>query len=224
MNVRDKNMLQQSYTPAWSWRAVFLALLVTVLLYGGLPFLERLSVSPDRLVAHRPVEVVAPPPPPAQPPPAPPPPEREALRAEPKLEEIRRTLQPLQADLDLRMVLGDVGGDFAVDFGVRELAQQVQSLVYEVGQLDEPPRPLVQLRPLYPPQARLRQISGYVTVEFVVGQDGAVQDVTVTDAQPEGVFERAAVRAVERWRFSPGLKLGEAVPVRVRQRVEFQLQ
>ncbi len=224
MERQERTSLQQAYTPAWSWRAVAGALLLTGVVYAGLPFLERLSIAPEQEIEHRTVDVVAPPPPPAPPPAAPPPPEEAVPRPEPTLPEIRRTLQPLPAGLDVRMGLGDVGGDFSVGFAVRSLSDDVASLIYEMGQLDEPPRPLVQLRPMYPPQARLRQISGTVTVEFVVGTDGEVRDVVVTASEPEGVFERAATRAVERWRFSPGIKAGEAVPVRVRQRVAFELE
>ena len=57
--------------------------------------------------------------------------------------------------------------------------------------------------PEYPRGAERRGIEGSVTISFSVEADGSVADAEVTASTPEGVFDRAALAAVEQWRFEP---------------------
>jgi protein TonB len=214
------------FAPRWTWRSVVLAASVTLAIYVLLPYLERLSATPPDPLQVRSVDTTPAP----QPPPPPEPVYRDRTDTavqtpRPELQHVRRRLTPLQASMNLRMALGDIEGDFNVDFGVSSatLSEQVELFIFEIGDLDEPPRPLARLKPIYPPHARMRGIEGVVSVEFVVGADGAVRDVTVAQAEPPGVFDRAAVRAIEGWRFVPGKKKGQSVAARVRQKVAFRL-
>jgi protein TonB len=84
--------------------------------------------------------------------------------------------------------------------------------------------PLVTPPPFYPRKARVRRKEGYVEVEFTVDKQGGVRDIRVIAANPSGLFERAAKRAIGRWKFEPQRVGGEAVAVRARQRVEFKLR
>lgn len=218
--------MERFFAPRWTWRSAILAGAVSLGLYLLLPYLERLSAPPRQTLTLRTVATAKLPPPP--------PPRRVEQKPavdrpkppKPELEEPRRRLTPMQAAMNLSMAIGEVGGDFDVDFGIATAAldEQVQQLVFEIGDLDEPPRPLIRLDPIYPPQARMRRVEGNVVVEFVVASDGTVRDVVVVSSQPGDVFTSAAVRAIERWRFVPGSKGGEAVATRVRQRVEFKLE
>ncbi|KAA2284618.1 energy transducer TonB [Arenimonas fontis] len=72
--------------------------------------------------------------------------------------------------------------------------------------------------PRYPLMALRRRIEGEVTVAFVVRADGSVEAPRVLSAQPEGVFEEAALEAVRRWRFEP-----LPGPVEQRQVLQFRL-
>ncbi|HEX8782659.1 MAG TPA: energy transducer TonB, partial [Steroidobacteraceae bacterium] len=78
--------------------------------------------------------------------------------------------------------------------------------------------------PQFPDIARARGIDGWVDVEFVVGSDGAVSDVSVVGAQPVGIFEQAALDAVRHWRYQPVLHDGQAVSQRARVRLRFTVQ
>ena len=133
---------------------------------------------------------------------------------------------PLNLAMNLDLALGDVGGDFDLDFGIAApaLSAATEDLVFELSDLDEPPRPLVRLRPIYPAQARMRQIEGAVVLEFVVRRDGKASDIKVVTAFPGDTFNDAAIRAVKRWRFTPGSRSGEPVPARVRQKISFKLE
>jgi protein TonB len=83
--------------------------------------------------------------------------------------------------------------------------------------------PLVRVDPDYPPRARQRGIEGYVDLMFTIGPVGTVENVKVIGASPPSVFDRAALRAVRRWRYNPKIVDGKAVPregVKVRLRFE----
>lgn len=79
------------------------------------------------------------------------------------------------------------------------------------------------VQPQYPHDALRNNIEGEVELEFTVLADGSVADVEVIRANPRGVFEQSAVRAVLRWQFVPKRENGVGVPVRVRQVLEFEL-
>ncbi len=79
------------------------------------------------------------------------------------------------------------------------------------------------VRPSYPPQAARSRTEGYVVVEFTVAADGAVQNPKVVRADPARVFDREAIRAVERSKFKPRLENGTPVSSTVTRRIEFQL-
>jgi protein TonB len=75
----------------------------------------------------------------------------------------------------------------------------------------------------YPTAAMRARQQGWVVVAFTVGTDGSTSDVKVVDAQPRRVFDRAAMDAVERYRFTPAMKNGVAVSTTKQQRIEFKL-
>ena len=95
--------------------------------------------------------------------------------------------------------------------------------IFNSGDLDQPPRKVVQTAPVYPYKARQRNIEGYVKVKMLVRADGSVGEVAVLDAQPKGLFEESALKAVPNWRFQAGVIDGEAVPSWVVTTIRFTL-
>lgn len=143
----------------------------------------------------------------------------------PKLAAPQSDVAPLETMLDFDLSLTRIGGDFDLNFSVEPGAVAMAGTpVFTLSDIDRAPQPLVQLRPFYPAHARMRQIEGSVTVEFVVSADGHPRDIVVLSSEPGTLFRAAAVRAVERWRFSPGIRAGASVAVRVRQRIRFELE
>ncbi|TDJ36459.1 MAG: energy transducer TonB [Gammaproteobacteria bacterium] len=63
--------------------------------------------------------------------------------------------------------------------------------------------------PVYPSEAKAQGVEGYVEVRYAVTVDGVVDALEVVDAQPEGVFEEAALNAVRAWRYKPMVIKGE---------------
>jgi protein TonB len=85
--------------------------------------------------------------------------------------------------------------------------------------------PLVRINPDYPPRAQTRGIEGYVIVQFTITATGTVKDAIVVEAQPKGMFDDAALKAIARWRYTPKVDAGVAVErVGVRTRLTFQLE
>ncbi|HXV39538.1 MAG TPA: energy transducer TonB [Steroidobacteraceae bacterium] len=78
--------------------------------------------------------------------------------------------------------------------------------------------------PTYPQRALEKGTEGWVDIEFTVAADGTVRDAVVKASEPAGTFDRAALSAVERWRYEPYLVNGAATEPRVSARVRFQIK
>ena len=73
-------------------------------------------------------------------------------------------------------------------------------LIFEVG-------------PKYPPEAKADKIEGQVVLKYDITVDGVVHNVSIVQAEPKGVFEQAAMRAVEQWRYKAPILDGQSQPV-----------
>ena len=89
--------------------------------------------------------------------------------------------------------------------------------------------PIVQVAPQYPRVALNRGIEGYVTLSFTVTTTGRTRDPMVIsaatkDGTPTSVFDRAAMAAVQGFRYNPQVENGVAVEVHnVQTRLVFEL-
>lgn len=84
--------------------------------------------------------------------------------------------------------------------------------------------PIVKVAPVYPRRALQRGIEGYVIVEFAVTKSGTVRDPVVVEANPEGIFEQAAMDAALKFKYKPRVVNGEAAEVAgVQNRITFQI-
>ncbi len=96
--------------------------------------------------------------------------------------------------------------------------------IYTEGQLDGPLMALSRVPPVYPLVARHKRIEGWVKVKFRVTHRGTVERVTILEAHPPGVFDRAVLRAVSSWRFKPGTVGGRPVETWAQSTLEFKLK
>lgn len=80
-----------------------------------------------------------------------------------------------------------------------------------------------QVPPAFPPDAVRKRQSGWVEVRITVGPQGNVTGAEVVRSQPARVFDRAAVAAVQQWRFEPALRDGQPIAAQRTQRIEFKL-
>ncbi len=96
--------------------------------------------------------------------------------------------------------------------------------LFSSSQLDAPLIVLAQTRPPYPKRARRLNIEGWIKVKFIVDEHGHVNQVTVLDAKPEGIFEQSVLQCVGEWRFKPGTIGGRVVKALVEQTITFKLE
>lgn len=75
----------------------------------------------------------------------------------------------------------------------------------------------------YPPAALRKRQEGWVELEFTVGIDGRVRDVSVVRSEPPRLFDREAVRAMQLSTYRPARQGAEPVEARARQRIVFKL-
>lgn len=106
----------------------------------------------------------------------------------------------------------DVSGDVALDGG----------LALESG--DGEYLPIVKVAAVYPRRALQRGIEGFVIVEFTVTKQGSVRDPFVVEANPQGIFEQAALDAALKFKYKPRVVNGEPTEVSgVQNRITFKI-
>ena len=83
--------------------------------------------------------------------------------------------------------------------------------------------PVVVIRPMYPRDAAIAGIEGWVKIEFTITETGTVKDPKVLESEPARIFNREAIRAILRWKFKPRVVNGTAVERLATQVIEFNL-
>jgi len=84
--------------------------------------------------------------------------------------------------------------------------------------------PIVRVAPVYPARALSRGLEGFVDLSFTVTTTGSVEDPIVLQST-SSLFERAAIRAVLKFKYKP--RVVDGVPVSVpgvKTRISFQLE
>lgn len=66
--------------------------------------------------------------------------------------------------------------------------------------------PVKRVQPVYPKGALYKGQFGYVSMRFLVNEQGDVTAVDTLDAFPENVFEKAAIKAIKKWQYEPSDK------------------
>lgn len=108
--------------------------------------------------------------------------------------------------------------------GLIKTPQSTGPMVFNLNEVDQHPRILRQSVPQYPFLARRNNIEGKVLLKFIVDSSGDVIDPVVTEAEPEGVFDDAAIEAILKYKFSPAEKSGKPVDCIVNAPMVFQLR
>ena len=96
---------------------------------------------------------------------------------------------------------------------------------FSVGEGDGEYLPIYRVPPQYPSQALRDRVEGWVIVEFTIGTRGEVKNARVVKANPQGVFDSAALAAVKRFRFKARTLAGTPIEVKgVQNRIRFRLK
>jgi TonB family protein len=78
-----------------------------------------------------------------------------------------------------------------------------------------------QVHPVYPPEAKAQRVQGRVTLQAIIGKDGAVENLVVLSGDP--MLVPAAMDAVRQWRYQTTLLNGDPVEVVTQIDVNFTL-
>jgi len=85
--------------------------------------------------------------------------------------------------------------------------------------------PIVKVAPIYPPRAQSRGTEGWVLLEFTVTETGAVRDPVVIEAEPSGIFDQAAIKAVLKFKYKPRVEDGKPIAVpKVQHLITFKIE
>ncbi len=100
--------------------------------------------------------------------------------------------------------LGDMA--FAIDIDVNLGGANIA-----IAAADTDVVPIVRVNPQYPLRASERGIEGWVEVEFTISMLGTVKDPFVLNSHPSSIFDRAALKAIRKWKYNPKIEDGEPV-------------
>jgi len=113
-------------------------------------------------------------------------------------------MQPLEFDMDMDVDVVNLAPTAKVNVSINSSGMSSGDGEY---------LPIVKVAPIYPRRAQTRGITGYCIVEYVVTKTGSIRDPQPVDCQPQGVFERASLKAAEKFKYKPRVVDGEPIEV-----------
>lgn len=88
--------------------------------------------------------------------------------------------------------------------------------------VSEMPVPISEIRPIYPKDAKEKEIEGSVAMDVLIDEIGKVRQVAVIEG-PD-IFKASAVEAMRKFLFRPAKVDGKPVAVRIRYSIHFKLE
>jgi protein TonB len=113
-------------------------------------------------------------------------------------------MQPLEFDMDMDVDVVNLAPTAKVNVSINSSGMSSGDGEY---------LPIVKVAPIYPRRAQTRGITGYCIVEYIVTKTGSIRDPQPVDCQPQGVFERASLKAAEKFKYKPRVVDGEPIEV-----------
>ncbi len=211
---------------------VVLSMLAQVLFLGILILIPLIYTEalPKTMMATL---LVAPPPPP---PPPPPPVAAQVVHIKPQvhLMDAGKLVAPKVIPKDVKIIKEDApdmnaGMQGGVPGGVAggSMGGVIGGVIGGMGGAPPPPKPTAsrirqggsvqaallinRVQPVYPPLARQTRISGTVRLHAIISKNGTVESLEVLSGHP--LLVRAAMDAVQQWKYKPTLLNGEPVEV-----------
>jgi TonB family protein len=87
------------------------------------------------------------------------------------------------------------------------------------------PEVIREVKPAYTAEAMRAKVQGVVWLECIVMPDGTIGDVKVTKSlDPVFGLDQEAIKAARQWRFRPGIRQGQPVPVIITIELTFTLR
>ena len=182
--------------------AVIGGLIATVAVFIAIPLSQKLSQMANRDEPEPPEITVEPPddidfeteePP-------------EEVEEEPEPEEMVEESMDLDIGIDLGDLTTGTGGGFVMeipDFGLKGGDDAFG------GDLDAPPQPTSKIPPTYPSSLLSKGVGGRVLISCTIDATGKVIATSIKSSSGHPDLDKAAINAVNRWKFKPGTKGGK---------------
>ena len=201
------------------------ALVVTTLLFIGLPLLTQFQTSMKKRDRVQAVLISQ------RKPPPPPEPERDEKieqkqRQQPKKAKRAQRVARPKVDLQLPSFgsgIGTISISGLINKDDFAMSDSLFVSAFKLNEVDQAPRVLRAMIPRYPFEARQKGVEGRVMLRFVVDKEGKAQEPEVVLGEPEGVFDESALVAVRKYKFRPAYKDGEPVDCIVKLPIVFTL-
>jgi protein TonB len=110
------------------------------------------------------------------------------------------------------------------DTGLPSLPIGIDTHWYLARQVDKQPKAIGSIEPVYPDEAKRRDLEGTLKLMLKIDDLGRVLSAEVVEATPPGVFDKAALAAFRDARFTPAMKDGRPVRYQAYIRVDFKLE
>ena len=208
--------------------AIIVTVMVNIFLFAGLPLLTRVTQRERPKGFDSPIMIahIKPPKPPKE--------IKKRELKERKLEQMqKKSTKARRAKPKLDVSTFDFAADMAGGVsgmrigtmsGIKEFKTEMQKIEFELSEVDTPPKIVRRIPAVFPYSAKRKGISGKILIRCLVGVDGIGRKHRILMSKPEGVFDDAALTAVQKWRFKPGILGGEPVPTWVRVPFTFNLE
>ena len=112
--------------------------------------------------------------------------------------------------------------DFA-EFEDNDLLGNNSNGPMDKSSVDTPPRVIKRSPIVYPELARKQGVSGYVSMNVLINENGRVDDVQILQSEPAEVFDLMADSTIRQWQFEPATYNGKKVQVWAAQKIVFKL-
>jgi protein TonB len=109
----------------------------------------------------------------------------------------------------------------ALNCGALLLLAAVTLLPQEISHFTGP-QVIYKADPEYTPEALEAKLAGTVILSLVIDAEGNPTEIKLTKGLGKGLDEKA-VECLQKWRFTPGTRFGEPVPVKATVEINFRL-
>jgi bla regulator protein BlaR1 len=69
--------------------------------------------------------------------------------------------------------------------------------------------PILRVEPKYPLEAAQQKIEGSVVLQFDIARDGSTSNIKIIKAEPENVFAKTSIDALQKWKYKPQIVGGQ---------------
>lgn len=107
----------------------------------------------------------------------------------------------------------------------KEVSKKNIKTAFDYSEVNEKPYIIKSIKPDFPFRAKRRGIKhGKIVLKFMVDKDGIPKKIEVVSSSHEDIFNESAIKALNEWRFYPGIMNGKKVNTILFLPVKYELK